>query len=299
MKKFSSIYCILAFVLIFVTNAFAQLSYYRNQGDLVIIGGFSTNETSNNVGGLLGYNITPAFSIGFDFTHISFKDVELSANRILPIALFYPIQQNEKIPLTAYAQAAYFHGSFSSSELDNLGLSLSSNGFNFGFGVFTEQMVSEIFSIIPGGGVEFIIGKTKLKDDLGNSISENSTTTIFNINSMFVLGASNNVFVYALPNLSISEGETTPGISFGLGFRNRKPSLKAKSRDLDQDLSDFDIEDPVTKLPNFRAAVPTANKYTDDEILELFKKKYPNLKQKSDDQLIELIEKKYKTKNQN
>ncbi|MCI0696051.1 hypothetical protein L0337_29130 [candidate division KSB1 bacterium] len=116
---------------------------------------------------------------------------------------------------------------------------------------------------------------------------------------MFVLGASNNVFVYALPNLSISEGETTPGISFGLGFRNRKPSLKAKPRDVDQDLSDFDIEDPVARLPNFRSAVPNAKKYTDEEILELFRKKYPNLKQKSDDQLIELIEKKYKTKSQN
>jgi len=299
MKKFSAIYYIWVFIVTFPINAFAQLSYYRNQGDLVIIGGFSTNETNNNIGGALSYNITPFFSVGFDFTHISFKDVELSANRILPTALFYPIQQSKKVPLTAYAQAAYFHGSFSSSELDNLGLSLSSDGFNFGFGLFTEQMVSEIFSIIPGGGVDFITGKTKLKDDLGNSLSENSTTTIFNLNTMFVLGASDNVFIYALPNLSIAEGKTTPGISFGLGFRNRKPSIQTKSRDLDQDLSDLEIEDPVTKLPNFRTAVPTAKKYTDEELLGLFRKKYPSLKQKSDDQLIELIEKKYKTKNQN
>jgi hypothetical protein len=68
---------------------------------------------------------------------------------------------------------------------------------------------------------------------------------------------------------------------------------------VDQDLSDFDIEDPVTRLPNFRSAVPNVKKYTDEEILELFRKKYPNLKQKSDDQLIELIEKKYKIKSQN
>lgn len=284
---------------IFATNATAQFSYYRNQGDLLIVGGFSTNETNNNIGGFLGYNVTSPFSIGLDFTHISFKDLDLSANRITPIALFYPIQQSRRIPVTAYTQLAYFHGSFSSSELDNLGLSLSASGLNFGFGIFTEQIISEIFSIIPGGGVEFITGKTKLKDNLGNSISKSSTTTVFNLNTMFVLGASENVFVYTLPYLSIAEGEPSPGISFGLGFRNEKPSLKAESKNLDEDLSEFEIEEPETRLSNFRAAVSSANKYTDEEILKLFRKKYPNLQKKSDEQLIELIEKKYKKNKKN
>lgn len=294
MRKHLTLRCVGALLLIFTTNALAQLSYYRNQGDLVIVGDFSTNEAANNIGGFLGYNVTPAFSLGFDFTHISIKNVDLSANRILPAVLFYPIQQSQQIPVTVYAQAAYFYGSFSSAELDNLGLSLSSYGFNFGFGISSEQMISNIFSIIPGGGVEFIIAESKVEDAFGNSLTDNSTTTAFNLNTMFLLGASDNVFIYTLPYLAISEGETSPGISFGLGFRNRKPRLQVETKDSDRDLFDLELEDPTTSLPNFRAAVPTAKKYTDEEIIRLFRKKYPNLKQKSDAQLIQLIEKKYK-----
>lgn len=294
MRKHLTLRCVGALLLIFTTNALAQFSYYRNQGDLVIVGGFSTNKSTNNIGGFFGYNITPALSLGFDFTHISIKNVDLSANRILPAVLFYPIQQSQKIPVTVYAQAAYFYGSFSSAELDNLGFSLSSYGFNFGFGISSEQIISNTFSIIPGAGVEYIVSESKIEDSFGNSITESSTNTAFNINAMFVLGASDNVFVYTLPFLSIAEGETSPGISFGLGFRNRRPRLHTKTKDSDRDLFDLELEDPTTRLPNFRAAVPTAKKYTDEEIIRLFRKKYPNLKQKSDVQLIQLIEKKYK-----
>lgn len=294
MRKHSTFQCVGALLLIFTTSALAQLSYYRNQGDLAIVGGFSTNEATNNIGGFLSYNATPALSLGFDFTHISFKDADLSANRISPVALFYPIQQSRQIPITVYAQAAYFYGSFSSVALDNLGVTLSAYGFNFGFGISSEQMISDYFSIIPGAGGEFISAKTKAEDTFGNSITDNSTTTAFNLNTMFLLGASDNVFIYILPHLSFSEGETSPGISFGLGFRNRKPRVQAENRDLDRDLYNLELEDPTTRLPNFRAAVPSATKYSDDEILCLFRKKYPNLMQKSDDQLIQLIEKKYK-----
>lgn len=48
-----------------------------------------------------------------------------------------------------------------------------------------------------------------------------------------------------------------------------------------------------TQLPNFRAAMPQANKYNDDEILAFYRKKFPNLIKRSDEELINLIETKY------
>ena len=294
-----SIGCIIALTAFFLTDALAQFGYYQRQGDFRIVGKFSTSETSNNFGGTMGYNVTPAFTIGLDVTHIALKDLDLSANRFAPLAIFYPIQQSQNIPLSAYGQIAYFSGSFSSDELKDLGLSLSSSGLNFSFGIFTEQIVSEIFSIIPGGSVEFITAKSKLKNDIGNSISGSSTTTIFNFNAMFVLGTSENAFLYTLPGVSISEGETSLGISFGIGFRNRKPGQNSYPQKIDQELFDLEIHDPTTRLPNFRSAISTATKYTDDEILRMFRKKYPKLENKSDEQLIELIEKKYRNKIRN
>ncbi len=51
-----------------------------------------------------------------------------------------------------------------------------------------------------------------------------------------------------------------------------------------------------TSLPNFRAARPQFDKYSAEQILAMFRKKYPSLKNKSDDQLIRMIEAKYRKK---
>ena len=52
----------------------------------------------------------------------------------------------------------------------------------------------------------------------------------------------------------------------------------------------------TTKLPNFRLAVPKAKNFSDEKILELYRRKYPKLKNKSDNELIEIIEKTYAKK---
>jgi hypothetical protein len=54
--------------------------------------------------------------------------------------------------------------------------------------------------------------------------------------------------------------------------------------------------EPVTKLPNFRASVQAAKNYTDEQILDSYRKKYPRLQNISDSKLIALIEAKYKKK---
>lgn len=50
-----------------------------------------------------------------------------------------------------------------------------------------------------------------------------------------------------------------------------------------------------TRLPNFRAAMPQAAKYSDSEIIQMFMEKFPRLRQKTQAELIELIEAKYAT----
>ena len=59
------------------------------------------------------------------------------------------------------------------------------------------------------------------------------------------------------------------------------------------DIQEFVGFEPETKLPFFRASVPVAEKYSDEEILAAYRKKYPKLKSKSDEELIDLIERKY------
>lgn len=51
-----------------------------------------------------------------------------------------------------------------------------------------------------------------------------------------------------------------------------------------------------TKLPAFRTVVTNTEKFSDQQILESFRKKYSNLKNKSDTQLIQLIEITYSKK---
>ncbi|MGH7493613.1 MAG: hypothetical protein ACREOO_14645 [bacterium] len=63
-----------------------------------------------------------------------------------------------------------------------------------------------------------------------------------------------------------------------------------------QGATSFDEEmefETATALHNFRAAVPSADNSTDEEILNMFRKKYPRLQAKSDEEIIKLIERKY------
>lgn len=73
---------------------------------------------------------------------------------------------------------------------------------------------------------------------------------------------------------------------------------KKVSQFVDQEIDEIIIKElsqpnNETKLPNFRAAVPESNKYSDEEILTAYRKKYPPLKKKDDIELIRLIEAKY------
>ena len=55
-------------------------------------------------------------------------------------------------------------------------------------------------------------------------------------------------------------------------------------------LFDASLFETESRLPHFRAAVPRAEKYTDDQIVEMFKSKFPKLRSKSDGEIIRMIE---------
>ena len=283
--------------LIWNTISPAQINFYESQGRITAISAFSTNENSNNLGASFSYQGSPQFSFGASFRHLAFKDVNLGAYSFAPFISFYLIRQNNQFPLTSVVQAAYFAGSFNSSDLDQLGLKITSSGFNFNLSIFSEQLLSPFFSIIPGVIAEYIISNTKLRDNYGNYTKENSTITIFNFIAAFVFKANPNFFMFASPSISISEGETEPSISIGIGFKIKdkpKPKKAFRPDDLEPYLENLNSE--TTKLPNFRAAVPKAKKYSDKEILSMFRKKFPRLRNISDEKLIRLIERKYGSK---
>jgi len=58
-------------------------------------------------------------------------------------------------------------------------------------------------------------------------------------------------------------------------------------------LFDASLFETESRLPHFRAAVPQADKYADDQIVRMFKDKFPKLRSKSDDEIIRMIERKY------
>lgn len=61
----------------------------------------------------------------------------------------------------------------------------------------------------------------------------------------------------------------------------------------DEELFNSSLFESATKLPNFRAAVPNASKFSDEQIIQMFKKKFPNLQDKNDSEIVQLIERKY------
>lgn len=86
------------------------------------------------------------------------------------------------------------------------------------------------------------------------------------------------------------------GNSSSLVFEQDEPH-QSTSRELKRNvISDEEIllQEPETQFPNFRRAVKSAEKYSDAEIIELFRKKFPKMQSRSDAELIQLIENKYR-----
>ena len=64
---------------------------------------------------------------------------------------------------------------------------------------------------------------------------------------------------------------------------------RGKTIDIEQLLE----TDRTTSLPNFRAAMPSFNAYSDEQVLAAYRQKFPKFKDASDEQLTKLIEAKY------
>lgn len=181
-------------------------------------------------------------------------------------------------------------------------MTIKTSGAVFSFGIYSEQLINPFFSILPGAQANYSITKAKAEDELGNFAEAKESSMSYRFDVAFLFKASKTFFMFAAPAISLFEGETTESINIGFGLTSEPKSHIAKNEKIVSGLSQDDLQldfDKITKLPNFRAAVPQASKYTDQEIVKMFRKKFPKFNNKTDDELIALIEKNYARKASN
>ena len=168
------------------SHLFSQGAYLeKGKNGLGIAGVFSSNKDASAVGGSAGYSASGIFDFGISVAKISFgqKFVEkdLSATAISPFVTIHAIKQDETTPISVSISGSYESDSYSSDALSQLRWTLSASGYSFGASIYGNITTSPTMKLQPSVGVAYANSKSELKDDYGNSLTNESNATLFSV----------------------------------------------------------------------------------------------------------------------
>jgi hypothetical protein len=253
------------------------------------------------VGGTLGFVKGRTVDVGLAIGKLStntavVQGLDLSVIHISPHLTFFPISQRDAMPVTIGLTAGYSAIKFASPLLTQANVSINASDVDFQLNVFSRFPVSPVTSFILGGSVVYLSRTFRASSPVGG-IQLTVSDVGFNIHGDFKFSNAGNSFFYCGPKFTVFDNTTSIALTAGVGFGSTRNEMRSAYRND----ADFDaaLEDPEpTRLPNFRKARGESQKYTDEQILAMFRRKFPSAKDKSDEELVELIERKYREKSE-
>ncbi len=263
----------------------------RGENAFYLGGGFSGGDNVNSTGGDhvnaigagLGYAKGGLLGGGIELSRLIFGDSDLKGTEITPAVFFTPIRQSPSIPIAISLSANYSVLDYSSGRFAASGLNLSGSSFGAGANIFSNISIGPTADFVPSFGFGYISGSSKLEDKFGIAIKTNVNGIGYDLTAGFRFNTSASSFFFILPNVFIFKDKATFALTVGMGLgKTRTTGAVDLARSME-------LEDR-TALPNFRRANPQFNKYSDNQILALYRKKYPRLQGKSDIEVIKLIE---------
>jgi hypothetical protein len=258
---------------------------YSEASAFYLEGGFAGSNRVNSFGGQLGYIMNGVVSFGLGVNRMEFKNPAINGLRLAPSLSFRPIRLNARIPIAVAVSAGYMMNRYPSDQLPALGLnSLSEAGYGLNTCLFSHIPLSPKMEFLPALGIQYFASSAKREYSIGRTSNLNSRAAGVAILAGFRFKLAPASFLVATPAISIFQGETVFAVNLAAGFHKAGHTSEANRANNTR----F-----VTRLPNCRAKLPGFRKYTDEEILAAYRKKFPHLILIDDERLIQLIEAKH------
>ena len=276
--------------------------FFKNQTAFYLNGSLEAAE-DKVIGADVGIVINRMIDLGLGVGRLTSNDqlaqaLEVSALHVSPHLTFFPISQSDIFPLTVGITAGYSHIGFSSPLLQQAELQISASDMTFQINTFSGIEIDATSVIVVGGSVAYLSRSLKTTFiKMQEKITQTEVAFNFHTGARFNTSPKN--YFYLGSKLTVIGDITSFSLTAGIGFGKSKTSgfrSPSTSTQRAKDLDDLIEIDDFTRFPNFRSAKPDANKYSDEEILQMFREKFPSLRNKSDEELIRLIENKHKGK---
>lgn len=206
-------------LVVLISNiAFSQGDYLqRGQNGIGLNFGFSSNSDASGIGGNISYSASGVVDISISITSVTFDDVDISAIAISPSLIFYAIKQEQgKFPISMAFGLGYERDSYSGDYLDQRDWEMNGNYFVFGFNIFGKINTNSLTTFQPFGSISHATGTTKVTDGLGNSDSEDDSTTSFGLGISMFFETSPKSIIRIDPRISFTEDYTTFSITLGV-----------------------------------------------------------------------------------
>lgn len=213
----------LLFTFTFASLAFSQGAYLeRGQSGFGVGAAFSSNKDVSGFGGAVGYSASGIFDFGLFVGRLLFEQElagdELSATSISPFVVVHPVKQDSTTPISVSLSASYDASSYSSDALTKLNLSFNASGWSAGVSVYGNIILSPTTKLQPAAGVSYVSSKSELRDNSGNTLTEDSNATIFGIALSFFFKTGPSTIFRITPTLSFHKDVTTFAVGAGFVF---------------------------------------------------------------------------------
>lgn len=221
--KYSRFFLITLLVFLFSLQLYSQGSFLeKGQSGLGVSGSFSSNKDASAIGGSGGYSVNGIFDFGLSVSKVSLVQKlagqDFSATVISPFIALNAIKQNETTPISISIGGSYLDYKYSSTALDQSKLTMSASGYSVGVSIFGNITASPTMKVQPQAGVSYVSVEGELKDNYGNSITSESTSTIFDVGFSFLFQTSPTTIFGISPSLGIDKDYNTFGIRAGFVF---------------------------------------------------------------------------------
>jgi len=216
MKKAIPVLLVTFLILAIPLEATAQFGSFTEKG-FGFGAGLSEADNSTSLGASAGYVFSPIAEAGLNISRTS-GDNDINAVGIGPYAALFPVRQDEAFPVSIFLDGSYSFNSYSGDqveEFESQGGDISGSTLSIGGGGFRTFKAGESTDVIPSVGVSYTRNKTEINLG-GETQTETDGATSLGLSVTFLFKAPEATNISATPSISVSDGDTTFGVSAAL-----------------------------------------------------------------------------------
>jgi len=197
------------------------------QSGLGVRGGLHVLDDGSSLDMNFSYTVSGILDMGVSAGrgNADVEDVEFKYAGLSPSIGVFVLKQSKEIPISCFLGTSYVRAKYSAAVLDELGLDMTGSGWTFGGSLVREIVLSPETSVLPVFGISHSSLKVKLKERFGDSISNESSGTGFDIGLGFAFQFPSESVFFVSPGVSHGEDNTTFSVNVGFVI-NTKPQEK-------------------------------------------------------------------------